>query len=259
MGTYKIKKLTRKGFYKMKVVHLSSVHPRYDTRIFIKECTSLVHAGIEVYFVVADGMGDEEKNGVHIIDAGPRKQSRLLRMIQTVQKVFNKACKIDADYFHLHDPELLPLVPFLKKRGRIIYDMHENVPKQILTKKWIPKIFRSLISKMFQFLEKLFLRNTHVIFAELSYAKDYSWLKNTTTILNMPLVSNLETIAKKVSKYSHFSLGYIGGVSPVRGSIIILEALRILKSRHVSFFFECVGPISNSHEKELLAFLKNII
>jgi hypothetical protein len=68
----------------MKVVHLSSVHPRYDTRIFIKECTSLVHAGIEVYFVVADGMGDEEKNGVHIIDAGPRKQSRLLRMIQTV-------------------------------------------------------------------------------------------------------------------------------------------------------------------------------
>ena len=46
-----------------KVAHLSSAHPRYDTRIFIKMCSSLAQNGYEVSLVIADGKGDEVKSG----------------------------------------------------------------------------------------------------------------------------------------------------------------------------------------------------
>ena len=54
--------------YKRKAVHLTSAHPRFDTRIFIKECSSLYKAGYEVVLIVADGKGDEIKNNIRIID-----------------------------------------------------------------------------------------------------------------------------------------------------------------------------------------------
>jgi pyruvoyl-dependent arginine decarboxylase (PvlArgDC) len=46
------------------IVHLSSVHPRYDTRIFVKQCRSLAALGHTVTLVVADGRGDEHVDGV---------------------------------------------------------------------------------------------------------------------------------------------------------------------------------------------------
>lgn len=52
------------------IVHMTSVHQRYDVRIFLKECTSLAEAGYKVTLIVADGLGDEVKNNVNIIDVG---------------------------------------------------------------------------------------------------------------------------------------------------------------------------------------------
>jgi hypothetical protein len=47
--------------HKNRTAHLTSVHPRTDTRIFLKECTSLASHGYAVSLVVADGKGDEGK------------------------------------------------------------------------------------------------------------------------------------------------------------------------------------------------------
>jgi len=55
----------------IKITHLTSAHPRYDTRIFIKECISLSKVkNYEVNLVVADGLGDEKKEGVGIYGFG---------------------------------------------------------------------------------------------------------------------------------------------------------------------------------------------
>ena len=56
----------------MKICHLTSVHERYDIRIFLKQCRSLARAGHEVTLVVADGRGPETREGVRIVDAGRR-------------------------------------------------------------------------------------------------------------------------------------------------------------------------------------------
>ena len=44
-----------------RVVHVTTVHPRDDIRIFRKECVSLARAGYEVVQVVGDGQGREGK------------------------------------------------------------------------------------------------------------------------------------------------------------------------------------------------------
>src|SRR5690606_5815148 len=62
-----------------RVVHLTSVHSRYDTRIFLKECRSLGKVGYRVALIVADGKGDEIKEGIDILDVG-KPRSRFSRM-----------------------------------------------------------------------------------------------------------------------------------------------------------------------------------
>jgi len=102
----------------LKIAHLTSVHARYDIRIFHKECVSLAKAGYDVTLVVADGKGDEEKNGVTIVGVGQKPKSRIKRMILTVTKVYKAAKRKDADVYHFHDPELLPVGWLLQRKGK---------------------------------------------------------------------------------------------------------------------------------------------
>jgi hypothetical protein len=53
-----------------KIIHLTSVHPRNDTRIFFKECKSLSVNGYDVYLVVADGLGNKNDDNVNVVDVG---------------------------------------------------------------------------------------------------------------------------------------------------------------------------------------------
>jgi hypothetical protein len=91
-----------------KVVHLTSVHQRYDIRIFVKMCSSLATHGFDVSMIVADGLGGEVKSDVSIIDVGVKTGGRLSRMINAVKRVYEKAIELDADICHFHDPELIP-------------------------------------------------------------------------------------------------------------------------------------------------------
>jgi len=113
-----------------KIIHITSVHARYEIRTFLKECVSLANHGYAVSIVLADGNGDEVKNGVQIIDAGVNSTNRLLRMTRTASKVYKKAKELDGEIYHFHDPELLPVGLRLKKRGKkVIYDVHEDTRK----------------------------------------------------------------------------------------------------------------------------------
>ena len=91
---------------KVRVCHFTSIHPAGDTRIFVKECTSLAKAGYEV-FLVAVNVKEQLINGVQVVNVNAPESGRINRMLFTTKKVYEKALELNADIYHFHDPELI--------------------------------------------------------------------------------------------------------------------------------------------------------
>ena len=98
------------------ICHLTSAHPQHDVRILIKECTSLAKH-YNTHLVVVNGK-EEVFNQVKIATVNFNFTSRLQRFTKVVDLVLKKAIAIDADVYHIHDPELLRIVPNLKKLNK---------------------------------------------------------------------------------------------------------------------------------------------
>lgn len=231
----------------MKVVHLTSAHPRFDTRIFIKECSSLAKVeSYEVSLIVADGLGDEVKNSVHIFDVG-KLQGRLNRVFRTTKNVLTKAIELESDIYHFHDPDLIPVGLKLKKLGKkVIFDIHENIALQIKDKEYLPAVLRSSVSWLYRSYEKVVLKKfDYLILAESSYKEYYEELnKNIVVVLNMPDIDPLKRF--QVAHRENNGLFYIGGISNGRGLDITIEAIRILKERIPDIYMYYVGNTYNN-------------
>jgi glycosyltransferase involved in cell wall biosynthesis len=210
----------------IKIAHLTSAHPRCDTRIFIKMCSSLAENGYETFLVVADGKGSETKNDVNIVDIGAKTGGRLSRMTKTVNKVFKKAVELDVDIYHLHDPELLPIGLKLKKLGKkVIFDSHEDVPKQMLGKPYLNAPLRRLIGAVFGMYESYACVKFDAIIAATPYIRD-KFIKinlNTVDINNFPLLEELANTSEWEKKQNE--VAYVGGIAKIRGIEEIVQAL----------------------------------
>lgn len=149
------------------VCHLTSAHNSHDNRIFRKECRTLAANGYQVY-LVSPGESRHE-SGVNVVGCGTRATSRLKRMRYGAQVVYEAGAAIDAELYHLHDPELLSYALKLKKMGKfVIFDAHENYREQILTKQYIPKYFRPVVSRLYGLFEAKTLREIDgIVFAGL--------------------------------------------------------------------------------------------
>jgi glycosyltransferase involved in cell wall biosynthesis len=125
--------------------HLTSVHPIGDPRIFHKQCKSLASRGYDVGLVACHDRA-EVQDGVRVMPIA-RPRGRLERMTHTAWQLYRVAARERADVYQFHDPELLWVGALLKLQGfRVIYDVHEDVPKQVLSKPWIPRWARPLLS-----------------------------------------------------------------------------------------------------------------
>lgn len=65
----------------MRVCHITTVHPRYDIRIFWRQCVTLAQAGHEVTLLVNDEFGDEINNGVRILSLRHPRRNRIARAL----------------------------------------------------------------------------------------------------------------------------------------------------------------------------------
>lgn len=208
----------------MKIVHLTSVHSRYDIRIYQKQCRTLAGAGYDVTLIVADGKGDERIDGVQILDVG-KPAGRLQRIFKATQRVYNRAISIGADIYQFHDPELLPVGIKLKSAGKIvIFDSHEDVPKQLLSKPYLPFMVMRIISMVFAVYERFACKKLDYIFAATPFIRD-KFLKINPACIdinNFPMVGELDAALPWGQKNNEVC--YVGGVASIRGVVELVEA-----------------------------------
>ena len=209
----------------MKLVHLSSAHPRFDIRVFLKECRSLALYGHDVTLVVADGHGSELVEGVSIVDVG-HLPGRLNRMIRITQRIFRQALELNADIYHLHDPELLPVGLRLKKSGKkVLFDSHENVAKQILGKLYIKPWLRRLVSWGYGLFERYACsRFDGVIAATPCIRNKFTAMGvRSVDINNFPLVGELDAQVSWDAKACEVC--YVGGIGRIRGIEEVVQSM----------------------------------
>lgn len=224
----------------VRVAHLTTAHPRFDVRIFHKECCSLVNHGYQVDLYVADGQGDAQRDGVSIIDVG-RSSGRIHRMLGKTWVVWNAVRKTDARIIHIHDPELLPIALVLRCMGRqIIYDAHEDVPRQILSKPWIKPWVRHAIAWPFERLENFVARRCALVVGATPYiARRYAAQGiRSIDVNNYPIPGELGATTEQADPPDNFAgkprtICYIGGITRMRGAVEMLEALGKTDARMV--------------------------
>lgn len=243
------------------ICHLTSVHQASDIRIFHKECVSLAEHGFNV-FLISAGAIDEEKKGVKIVGV-KKNNSRLGRMFFTVWRVYKKALEVNADVYHFHDPELMLVALLLKQKGKkVIYDVHEDVPKQILNKHWISKPLRLLISVVYKKLENFCAaRYTAVVTATPSIKTRFTDFNiQAYTVNNFPFLNELKS-EKKADLKDNSTINYVcylGGISEVRGITFLVKAMALLDNCKLIMAGKC-SPENYYNDLQHLEGWQNVI
>ena len=149
----------------IRVIHLSSAHPMGDNRINIKECRSLAEAGYEVVLVGTGRAPDWPGDPIRYREV-PTPRNRLTRALFTAPRIAVTARRLRPRVCHLHDPELLFIAPLLRRGGtKVVYDAHEELAKQVLSKPWIPERLRRFVSAIVSHTLPVLLRWVDAIVA----------------------------------------------------------------------------------------------
>jgi len=217
-----------------KICILTSVHPVFDARIFYKEAKALANAGYDIT-LIAQHHKDEVIDGIKII-ALPKPKNRWERFLKTDFLLYKKALQEKADVYHFHDPELLPWTLRLKHKtgAKIIYDVHEDVTKQLLFKYWIPKFFRKVISRIFNFLEKFTSKNFDLIIAATPDIKNNFKQKNVIDIKNYPIIRVFEPLKGYAfpKNKNIYNLIYVGILTENRGVKEIIQSIKFINPKY---------------------------
>jgi glycosyltransferase involved in cell wall biosynthesis len=241
------------------------VHPAKDMRIFYKECKTLAKAGYDVKLIVVipeDKNGfsikTEDDGGVEIVFIPCSYNSKLKRFLRAGRSAYIKALELNSDIYHFHDPEFLWFGYRLIKKGKkVIYDVHEDVPRQILGKSWIPTIFRRPFSLIFEQFENLLASKfTGIITVTDLITNRFQQInKKVIAVKNFPIV---EMLPDPVSwNHKKEQICYIGDITRVRG---IIEMVKSLDGLNVHLALG--GKFSQTGLKEEAMFLdgwKNVI
>ncbi|MBC7080576.1 MAG: glycosyltransferase family 4 protein [Methanothrix sp.] len=212
---------------KNKVVHLTTVHPPFDTRIFHKEAKTLVRAGYDVT-LIAQHEKDVVVDGVKII-ALPKPRNRLSRMFGLTWRACCLALRQRADICHLHDPELIPMGLLLRLVGkRVIYDVHEDVPKQVLSKEWIPGLLRRLVAVGARLADAVAGSVLNAVVAATPQIARRFPATKTVVVQNFPILDELLPPDPMPYTSRPLKVAYVGGITVIRGIREMVQAMALL-------------------------------
>jgi len=229
-----------------KVVHITTVHQPFDTRIYHKQCKTLAENGFDVTLIASyheDIEKVSEKSQIKLITV-PKAKNRLQRMTKTVMDTYKQAKRLNAQIYHIHDPELIPVGLLLKKKDNIvIYDVHEDYITSIRQKKYLKyPVVRAIAAAVFGFIETFFTKNFKIVLAEKYYKERFA---EGTWVLNYPIINEPGEKDIKKAAIGSNSLIYTGGVTEDRGAFIHAKIPSLIDNMRVTYVGLCSEEVAD--------------
>jgi glycosyltransferase involved in cell wall biosynthesis len=214
-----------------KVCIITTVHQPFDTRIFHKEAKTLVQAGYDV-ILIAQHNKNEIVDGVKIIVL-PKPRNRFMRIFGLTWQTLILALHQRADIYHFHDPELIFIGVLLRLLGKkVIYDVHEDVPKQILNKEWIGNVsIRKIAAFFMNIIEQIGVSLFNkIVAATPDIARRFPKTK-TIILRNFPILELIDNAEPADYKKNKPIIIYAGGLTNVRGIKEIVQAMEYIDGK----------------------------
>ena len=220
----------------MHIIHCSSSHKRSSSRIFYRLCISCAKYNLKTSLIICDGLGNDCINGIQIYSLINSKNI-FVKILILPFLIFIKSLKTQADIYHLHDPELVPIGFLLKLFGKkVIFDMHENIHLQILSKDSIkPKIFRQFLSKISRFVENIFLLffDGVTVPQPIMVGMYKNQNQNIISICNYYMGDKINYEKNKFIEKDYKSLIYAGSISIPRGFENMINFMREMPDDYI--------------------------
>jgi len=147
---------------KPRLLVVSTVHPPDDPRIRHKLIGTLKDEWDVTFAGKGRGPVDQEGITWRELSGG-----RIRRWFGAARLLLTSRYKVAS----LHDPELLPLAIAASFRRRaVVFDVHENVPAQLRTKEWVPRLLRRPLAGLSAWLLRVAEKRVAITLAEGGYA-----------------------------------------------------------------------------------------
>lgn len=211
---------------------LTTVHYWNDNRVYYKEVLSLKKLGYNVTYVAneCEGKIDPEVRAINI-----KKDKNTIKRILGFFHAFNVVRKLDCKVVHFQDSELIPTGLLLKlfTKKKVIYDVHEDYPSQMLTKYYLPSYTRKPLYWLMSCLEWLSGKAFDaIIVADQAVYKHFP-SKKTTILFNYPSVSNLSEASKGLPEIvKEYDIIFPGTMAKFTAKMI-LDIIKCAKDRGV--------------------------
>ncbi len=223
-----------------RVCVLTSVHHPFDTRVFYREAFAARDAGFEV-LLIAPGAEEGVVDGIRMTGL-PTVLGRAGRPLRWPVLMW-KAVRSGGDIYHFHDPELLPWGLLLRwvTRKPVVYDSHEYLREDILTKHWIPGPIRGAVARVAAGLERFVAKRlSAVVVVTEEMGQGFEGIaKRVVLVRNLPPAPGGEVVEERRAPVVIYS----GLMNVERGLSILLQTGRVLKGLRPEAEIHVLGPV----------------
>lgn len=231
-----------------RVLHVTTAHPVRDNRIFRKECAALVDAGCAVSLLAVHDK-DETLEGIRVLSL-PRRNSRLARMLLGPVDALRRIGEARPNIIHGHDPELIPLLVLYRIARpdiRVIYDAHEDLPEQVMGKRYLHPRLRPVIASAARLLELAAAKVLDAVVAATPHIQSSFDDRNSYLVQNYPWLRDYPD-PLPYPEGSGAVLCYVGRISQTRG----LHAMKKLAARTDKHTRMVLAGIVDSGSEEVI-------
>ncbi len=250
---------------KHKIVIASLLKPVDDTRMFEKFAHSLSKSmDYDISIVGFRSHNHVKHNHIRFFPLFNFKRSSIKRLFAPY-KYFKLLLKVKPELIIVNSIDL-QLVTYAYKilfGGKIIYDVQENYYRNIRytdTYPWLVRFPLAAGVRALEWLSRLFV--THYFLAEKNYAKEFSFTKGRSTVIENKYKNTLQHTSKKLKEGNTINLLYSGTIAESHGifeAIDLVEKLNMVAEKFkLTIIGYCADPSTLLQIENEISANKNI-